>query len=103
MSSNTGGMHNRTGYTNASPAPSPKMPRSNILPAPAPAPVIQPGSMPSDDQLLTEIRNILATADLMTLTKKQVRESLSTRFGGIDLKPKREVINKMIDNVLKGM
>jgi chitin synthase len=60
------------------------------------------GEIPSDEVLLAEIRDILSTADLMTITKKQVREMLSARLGGVDLKPKREVINKMIDNILKG-
>jgi chitin synthase len=58
---------------------------------------------PSDTQILEEIRNILSTADLMTLTKKQVREELSKRFGGVDFKSKREAINRMIDNVLKDL
>ena len=58
---------------------------------------------PTDEQLLTEIKGILATANLMTLTKKQVREDLSVRFGDQDLKHRRATINAMIDAVLQGM
>lgn len=35
-----------------------------------------PGTMPSDEQLEMDVRNILARADLQTLTKKGVREEL---------------------------
>lgn len=35
-----------------------------------------PGTMPSDEQLEMDTRNILARADLQTLTKKGVREEL---------------------------
>lgn len=59
-------------------------------------------NFPTDEEILAEIRNILTSADLMTLTKKQVRESLSVKFGGVDLKSKREYINQMIDMILKG-
>ncbi|KAI9597706.1 chitin synthase-domain-containing protein [Syncephalis fuscata] len=64
-----------------------------------------PGGMgvgqPSDDQLLAEIRQILSTSDLMTITKKQVREQLS-QMHGIDLTPRKEFINNTIDMVLQG-
>jgi hypothetical protein len=59
-------------------------------------------SFPSDSEIVAELRNILATADLMTVTKKKVRETLGVKFGGIDLKSKREFINQMIDMILKG-
>eukprot|EP00842_Homolaphlyctis_polyrhiza_P002785 jgi/Hompol1/3507/HPOL_006622-RA len=44
---------------------------------------------------------ILASGDLMTLTKKQIRDDLSRRFA-VDLKPRKDAINRMIDDVLQG-
>jgi hypothetical protein len=99
-SPNFSGAYNRSSYAQASPLYSPKMAPAQ---APSLAPTTSSNGLPSDEALLKEIGDILTTADLMTLTKKQVRETLSARFGGIDLKPKREVINKMIDNILKGL
>jgi len=37
--------------------------------------------LPPDDQLLAEIRDILRTADLMTVTKKNIKAELEMRFG----------------------
>jgi chitin synthase len=99
----------RTGYAqppsgSASPRALPKK-----APATTQAAVAPPtgnssnGKEPTDEQLLAEIKSILATANLMTLTKKQVREDLSARFGGQDLKPRRAAINAIIDDVLQGM
>jgi chitin synthase len=48
--------------------------------------------VPSDDMLLAEIRDILRTADLMTVTKKSVKLELEKRFGGISLDSKRAYI-----------
>lgn len=48
--------------------------------------------IPSDDMLLAEIRDILRTADLMTVTKKSVKVELERRFGGISLDSKRAYI-----------
>jgi len=59
------------------------------------------GAMPTDDQILQEIRHILSTANLMTITKKQTRDDLSAFFG-YDLTPKRDFINNCIDKILKG-
>ncbi len=36
---------------------------------------------PSDDAILAEIREILSTADLMTVTKKGIKQELERRFG----------------------
>ncbi|KAI8928593.1 chitin synthase-domain-containing protein [Entophlyctis helioformis] len=80
------------------------------VPGPFPAPVQQQQPQqqyanaaggPSDEQLLAEIRRVLAAGDLMTLTKKQIRDDLSGRFG-VDLKPRKDTINRMIDEVLQG-
>ena len=41
--------------------------------------------LPSDDAILAEIREILKTADLMTVTKKSIKGELERRFGvGLD-------------------
>ncbi|SPQ23787.1 a5ce3720-f713-449b-98a0-cb47285be12f [Thermothielavioides terrestris] len=48
--------------------------------------------LPSDDALLAEIREILRTADLMTVTKKGVKQELERRFG-VPLDSRRAYIN----------
>jgi chitin synthase len=48
--------------------------------------------LPSDDALLAEIREILRTADLMTVTKKSIKAELENRFG-MNLNAKRAYIN----------
>lgn len=48
--------------------------------------------MPSDDALLAEIREILRNADLMTVTKKGVKQELERRFG-VPLDARRAYIN----------
>ncbi|KAH8705178.1 chitin synthase ChsE [Talaromyces proteolyticus] len=54
--------------------------------------------LPSDDAILAEIREILRTADFMTITKKAVKVELEKRFG-VNLDIKRTYINsgKSID------
>ncbi|OJJ47221.1 hypothetical protein ASPZODRAFT_96070 [Penicilliopsis zonata CBS 506.65] len=51
--------------------------------------------LPSDDAILTEIREILRTADLMTVTKKSIKTELERRFG-VNLDIKRPYINSGI-------
>jgi chitin synthase len=60
-----------------------------------------PAGGPSDDDLLREIRRILSTANLMTITKKQVRDELSALFG-VDLTPRKAIINHFIEEILQG-
>lgn len=57
-------------------------------------------SLPTDDQLLAEIRGILETADLMTVTKLSVKNELERRFG-VDLTLKKDYINSAIEAVLR--
>ncbi|KAG2177395.1 hypothetical protein INT44_007906 [Umbelopsis vinacea] len=57
--------------------------------------------VPTDAEIVAEIRNILATANLMTVTKKQVREQLSLFFG-VDLVSKKEFISVTIESILQG-
>lgn len=56
--------------------------------------------LPSDQEILDRVKVILASADLMTVTKKKVREELGVHFG-VDLSAKRDFIHKCIDQVLK--
>ncbi|RIB29616.1 glycosyltransferase family 2 protein [Gigaspora rosea] len=56
---------------------------------------------PSDEEILQEIRNILSAANLMTITKKQVRDDLS-QFFGVDMSSKKEYINNCIELILQG-
>ena len=49
-------------------------------------------NLPSDDAILAEIREILRTADLMTVTKKSIKQELERRFG-VSLEAKRPYIN----------
>ena len=49
-------------------------------------------NLPSDDALLAEIRDIIKTADLMTLTKKNIKGELERRFG-VGLEGRRGYIN----------
>ncbi|KAJ3039984.1 hypothetical protein HDV00_011539 [Rhizophlyctis rosea] len=57
--------------------------------------------LPNDDVILREVRRVLSTADLMTITKKQVRDDLSAYFG-VDLTPKKGIINGFIEEILQG-
>lgn len=57
--------------------------------------------LPVDEQIVQQIRSILATADLMTVTKKQVRDALSSFFQ-VDMMYKKEFINKTIEDILQG-
>ncbi|KAI6780446.1 Chitin synthase-like protein [Emericellopsis cladophorae] len=57
--------------------------------------------LPSDDALLAEIREILRTADLMTVTKKAIKLELETRFG-VNLDAKRQYINSATEAILSG-
>lgn len=55
--------------------------------------------LPSDDAILAEIREILKTADLMTVTKKSIKTELERRFG-VGLDAKRAYINSGMCNFL---
>ncbi|KAI8805308.1 chitin synthase-domain-containing protein [Cladochytrium replicatum] len=58
------------------------------------------GGYPRDEDILARIRYIVNTEDLRTLTKKNVREALSTYFG-LDLNERRPFINDTIEAVVK--
>ncbi|EMR62469.1 putative chitin synthase 8 protein [Eutypa lata UCREL1] len=58
-------------------------------------------NLPSDDALLAEIREILRTADLMTVTKKGIKQELERRFS-VPLDSKRAYINSATEALLSG-
>ncbi|KAJ2992661.1 hypothetical protein HDV02_002946 [Globomyces sp. JEL0801] len=74
--------------------------RTGIDPIPGPFPS-QTNVIITDEQLYDEIKLSLVGADLMTLTKKQIRDNLSAKLG-VDLRPKKDVMNRMIDEILTG-
>ncbi|OBT65936.1 hypothetical protein VE03_05442 [Pseudogymnoascus sp. 23342-1-I1] len=55
--------------------------------------------LPSDDALLAEIRDVLATSDLMSVSKKSVKAELERRFG-VGLEAKRGYINSATEALL---
>ena len=58
-------------------------------------------NLPTDDYLLDEIRDILANADLMTVTKKSVKQEMERRFG-VPLDAKRQYIGSATEAILGG-
>ncbi|KKA27547.1 hypothetical protein TD95_002395 [Thielaviopsis punctulata] len=57
--------------------------------------------LPSDDAILAEIREILRTADLMTVTKKGIKQELERRFG-VPMDAKKLYINSAVEALLSG-
>jgi len=57
--------------------------------------------LPSDDAILAEIREILKTADLMSVTKKSIKMELEKRFG-VQLDSRRAYINSATEALLSG-
>ncbi|QIX00853.1 hypothetical protein AMS68_006370 [Peltaster fructicola] len=58
-------------------------------------------NLPSDDAILAEIREILRTADLMTVTKKSIKAELERRFN-VPLDAKRQYIGSATEAILSG-
>jgi len=56
---------------------------------------------PSDDAILAEIREILRTADLMTVTKKSIKAELERRFG-VPMDARRQYIGSATEAILSG-
>ncbi|KAJ3329591.1 hypothetical protein HDU76_007573 [Blyttiomyces sp. JEL0837] len=65
------------------------------------SPSMVAGRFPTDEEILAYIRHILSTADLMTVTRKIVREELTRHFG-VDLSSKKQYIHSCIDAILRG-
>ncbi|KAL8825162.1 MAG: hypothetical protein Q9191_004579 [Dirinaria sp. TL-2023a] len=57
--------------------------------------------LPSDDAILAEIREILKTADLMTVTKKSIKTELERRFG-VGFEAKKAYIGSATEAILSG-
>ncbi|KAI8367917.1 chitin synthase-domain-containing protein [Choanephora cucurbitarum] len=55
---------------------------------------------PTDEEIRREVQRITSTADLMTMTKKQVREQLSRHFG-INMAYRKDFISYCIEESLK--
>ncbi|RFU32901.1 hypothetical protein B7463_g3462, partial [Scytalidium lignicola] len=55
--------------------------------------------LPNDDAILAEIRDILKTADLMTITKKSIKQELERRFN-VNLDARRAYINSATEALL---
>lgn len=56
---------------------------------------------PTDDAILAEIREILRTADLMTVTKKSIKAELERRFG-VPMDARRQYIGSATEAILSG-
>ncbi|KAI8874157.1 hypothetical protein GQ42DRAFT_160017 [Ramicandelaber brevisporus] len=56
---------------------------------------------PTDDELLQQIRTILSSANLATVTKKSVRVELQ-QFFGVDLSARKNFIHQSIEMILSG-
>jgi chitin synthase len=57
--------------------------------------------LPTDSEIERAVQNILRTADLNTVTKREVRRQVEEMFG-MDLTSRKNVINAMIDRILLG-
>jgi chitin synthase len=68
---------------------------------PGESPSVAGGELPSEDMLLREIRDILASADLMKVTKRDVRAELERRFG-CNLRARKEYIKAAMQAVMDG-
>ncbi|KAI0774709.1 chitin synthase [Trametes elegans] len=55
---------------------------------------------PTDEELITALRAYLSTQDLMTVTKKTVREAMQARFPRADLSGRKQFLNDAIDTIL---
>ena len=57
------------------------------------------GGSPSDLELEHAVQEVLRSADLNSITKREIRRQLESHFG-IDLTSRKAVINASIDRVL---
>ncbi|KAI8924446.1 chitin synthase-domain-containing protein [Entophlyctis helioformis] len=54
-----------------------------------------------DQAIIAELRSVLASVDLMAVTKRQVRDMVSARLG-VDLTPRKDAVNHFMDQILHG-
>ncbi|ORX53443.1 hypothetical protein BCR36DRAFT_582263 [Piromyces finnis] len=57
------------------------------------------GGNVTDEDIVVEVERFIRTADLMTVTKKKVRQEVSRRLG-IDLSNRKEFVDQCIENAL---
>jgi len=57
------------------------------------------GGKVTDNDIMLEVERFIRTADLMTVTKKKVRQEVSKRLG-IDLSNRKEFVDQCIENAL---
>ncbi|GAA6007186.1 hypothetical protein JCM11491_003035 [Sporobolomyces phaffii] len=71
-------------------------------PTRARSPAVGGGVVPSNEQLHRDVMEILATADLQTLTKKRVRQELEQKYGGgVKIEGERKTfVNRVIGEAL---
>ncbi|KAH8914588.1 hypothetical protein BT69DRAFT_1289999 [Atractiella rhizophila] len=55
---------------------------------------------PSEDKMTKEIRDLLANADLNTITKKSVRKTLEEKYGTTLQGDRKEWVNKEVERAL---
>jgi chitin synthase len=59
------------------------------------------GGLPSAAEIENAVQNVLRTADLNTVTKREIRRQLEDEFG-MDLSSRKTAINAAIDRILLG-
>jgi len=84
--------------------PAPSRPATNYLDFPiptaqSPGVLDAAGGSPSDMDLEQAVQNVLRSADLNSVTKREIRRQLEEHFG-MDLTPRKPVINAAIDRIL---
>ncbi|CAO1629389.1 unnamed protein product [Parajaminaea phylloscopi] len=57
-------------------------------------------SLPSDEAIARDLRQLIASADLNSVSRKQLRSQLSQKYGGADLGAKKDFINDTISRIL---
>lgn len=60
-----------------------------------------PDAFPTD-QTITEVHRIVESSDLMSVSKKSIREAFAEHFG-VDLNSKRQLISDYVDELLERM
>lgn len=83
--------------------PTPSRPTTNYLDIPIPSSGSPEDfdSGPSEAELEGAINNILSSADLNSVTKREIRRQLEDQYG-VDLGPRKALINSIIDRLLLG-
>lgn len=80
------------------PQPVPSRPVTNYLDMPIPT-TRSPDDVPTDQDLDQAVQNVLSSADLNSVTKREIRRKLEDHFG-MDLSSRKAAINQSIDRIL---